>query len=134
MVTLAPLLAGCGGAVPTTPSPPAVATVPVTEPAGAPTGVPTTTSPVPASTPLETAPPETPKEVRGMILEVTARGLTEVERLRLRDAQGREWSFTTQGYVGITPSHLREHQAFGQSVLVSYLERDGQLVALDVLD
>ncbi|HLF05250.1 MAG TPA: hypothetical protein VI855_08550 [Dehalococcoidia bacterium] len=103
--------------------------------------MPTATSPAPASTPSEPTPeatPETtpaaPKEVRGMILEVTARGLTEVALLRVRDAQGREWSFTTQGYVGITPSHLREHQAFGQPVLVSYLERDGQLVALAVLD
>ena len=91
-----------------------------------------TAPPVPTDTPPATATP--PKQVKGMILEVVPRSLTEVERLRVRDAQGREWSFTTTGYVGVSPSHLREHQAFGQSVLVSYIEREGQLVALAIED
>ncbi len=80
------------------------------------------------------APTAAPRQVRGMILEVVARDLTEVALLRLRDSQGREWRFTTDGPVGITPSHLKEHQVFGQTVQVTYTERQGQLVALAILD
>jgi hypothetical protein len=74
------------------------------------------------------------RQVRGMILEVVARDLTEVALLRLRDSQGREWAFTTQGPVGFTPSHLKEHQVFGQPVVVTYLEQPGRLVALAIED
>ncbi len=65
----------------------------------------------------------TTSQVRGHIVEVIGRNITEVDTLRVRDDAGREFTFTTEGYVGITPSHLKEHQLFGQSVLVSYVEK-----------
>ena len=69
------------------------------------------------------------------------RTIAEVETLRIRDESGREFTFTTDqtgdqagGFVGFTPSHLKEHQLLGQTVLVSYVERDGLLVAVKIED
>ena len=80
-------------------------------------------------------------QVRGQIIEVVARNIAQVETLRIRDEFGREFSFTTDkagdqtgGFVGFTPSHLKEHQLLGQTVLVSYVEGDGLLVAVKIED
>ncbi|MSQ16431.1 MAG: hypothetical protein EXR54_02520 [Dehalococcoidia bacterium] len=89
-------------------------------------------TPIPSTPRIE--PTVARQQVRGIILEVTARNLNEVALLRIRDAQGREWSFTTDGPVGVSPSHLKEHQAFGFGALVTYTERQGQFVALAILD
>lgn len=78
--------------------------------------------------------PDATEQVRGHIVEVVARNITEVETLRIRDESGRVWTFTTEGFAGFTPSHLQEHQLFGQPVLVSYVEKDGKLVAVDITD
>jgi hypothetical protein len=78
--------------------------------------------------------PDATKQVRGHVVEVIARNITEVETLRLRDESGRVWAFTTEGFAGFTPSHLREHQLFGQSVQVSYVEKGGKLVAVNITD
>lgn len=77
---------------------------------------------------------DTGPRVRGHILEVVARNITEIESLSVRDQNGTRWTFTTEGHAGMTPSHLREHQLFGQQVTVSYVEKDGRLVAVDVRD
>jgi hypothetical protein len=74
------------------------------------------------------------KQVRGHIIEVIPRNITEVETLRIRDDSGREMTFTSEGFVGFTPSHLKEHQLFGLSVLVLYVERGDRLVAVDITD
>ena len=69
-------------------------------------------------------------QVRGQVIEVAARNFSELEHLRIRDAKGREYAFTTDGFVGFTPSHVREHQILGQSLLVSYEKRGDVLVAV----
>lgn len=74
------------------------------------------------------------RQVRGQVVEVTARDFAEVESLRIRDAEGREYRFVTEGFVGFTPSHIREHQLLGQSLLVSYERRGDKLVAVAVAD
>lgn len=77
---------------------------------------------------------ESPRQVRGLIVLVTPRSLTEVETLRIRDGAGRVWTFTTQGPVEITPSHLLQHQLQGESVLVIYIAKGDTLVAVKVTD
>ena len=74
------------------------------------------------------------RQVRGQVVEVVPRSITEVETLRVRDEDGREYVFATEGFVGFTPSHLREHSLFGQTVLVTYREEDGRLVAVRTED
>ena len=74
------------------------------------------------------------KRVTGRVLEAVERSLTEIESLRLRDDDGRVWEFSTQGPVGISAAHLRQHQLAGEKVVVRYREADGRLIAFDVKD
>ena len=74
-------------------------------------------------------------QVRGMVLEVVGRNMVELETLRIRDESRKEWSFgAAQGFIGFSPSHLREHQLAGESVLVTYVTRPGELTAVDISD
>ncbi len=74
-------------------------------------------------------------QVRGLILEIVSRSIAEVETLRIRDEAGVVWTFAAEkGFVGFTPSHLREHQLSGGTVLVTYTNRDGALMAEHIGD
>ena len=73
-------------------------------------------------------------QVRGQVIEVSARDFAELETLRIRDDAGREYRFTTEGFVGFTPSHVREHQLLGQSLLVTYEKRGEELIAVALAD
>ena len=74
------------------------------------------------------------ENVRGIVVEVVGRNLLEVETLQVRSQDGKTWTFTTDGPMPFTASHLREHQLFGQTVLVFFIKRDGRLVAVDFAD
>ncbi len=74
------------------------------------------------------------RSVTGIVLEAVARDLVEIELLRVRDADGRVWEFTTEGNVGISAAHLKQHQVLGEMVLVTYMEEGGRLIATDVSD
>ena len=73
-------------------------------------------------------------QVRGQVIEVVPRSFSEIEALIIRDAEGQEFSFETRGFVGFTPSHVREHQFLGQSLLVTYEKRGSILVAVKLED
>ena len=74
------------------------------------------------------------KTVTGLVLEVVGRNLVEIELLRVRDRSGRVWEFTTEGNIGISAAHLKQHQVLGQGVVVVYNEEDGHSVASEVRD
>ena len=74
--------------------------------------------------------------VRGLILEVNAMSLLELESLRLEDEDGTIWLFEGGGRTlpGLTPSHIREHMLAGQRISVTF-ERDGAVLSIvDVAD
>ena len=74
-------------------------------------------------------------QVRGLVVEVVGRSISEVDRLRIRDEARTDWTFVgDDGFIGFTPSHLREHQLLGQTVLVTYESRGDSLVAVDLSD
>ena len=73
-------------------------------------------------------------QVRGQVVEVAPRSFSEIDTLRIRDGEGREFVFETRGFVGFTPSHVKEHQFLGQSLLVTYEDREGVLVAVKLED
>lgn len=82
-----------------------------------------------------TATAEPGGQVRGLVVEAVNRSINEVETLAIRDDAGNMWIFRgAAGYIGITPSHLREHQLMGESVLVTYVREGETLVALDIGD
>jgi hypothetical protein len=74
--------------------------------------------------------------VRGLILEVNAKSLLELESLRLEDEGGTIWLFEGGGrtFPDFTPSHIREHMVTGQRISVTF-DRDGDvLTVVDVAD
>ena len=74
-------------------------------------------------------------QVRGTVVEVVARNILELELLRIRDDAGKLWSFSTgEGFIGFTPSHLREHQLAGEPVIVRYTVQGETLLAVEVAD
>ena len=74
-------------------------------------------------------------EMRGLITDVQAGSLTEAESFTVQeDGTGRLWTFTTEGFIGFTPSHMREHMLAGQVVAVRYRDEDGRLVAVLISD
>ena len=75
-----------------------------------------------------------PGVVRGVIVEAKDRNLAEIETLRIRDGDGRVWTFTTTEALEKNGAHLRLHQVLGQAIEVRYEEREGQLVAVGLRD
>ena len=72
--------------------------------------------------------------VTGLVIEAVERDLVEIELLRVRDGDGKVWVFSTDGPVGISASHLRQHQVLGESIVVTYRKYRGSLIATEVRD
>mgnify|MGYP006982481800 FL=1 len=68
------------------------------------------------------------------MVEVTGRNIVELETLGIRAEDGTVWTFTADGPLEFSPSHLREHQLFGETVTVSYVRRGDVLVAVEIGD
>ena len=47
--------------------------------------------------------------IRGLVLEVNAKSLFDIESLTIVDNVGNTWNFTAIGFRGFTLSHLKEH-------------------------
>ena len=72
--------------------------------------------------------------VRGVVVEAVDRNLAEIETLRIRDSDGRLWTFTTEGPLEKNGTHLRLHQVLGQTIEVRYEGRAGRLVVVGLRD
>ena len=72
--------------------------------------------------------------VRGIVIEVVDRDIAEIETLKIRDGDGKLWSFTTEGSLGKNGSHLRSHQLQGESILVAWVRKGDALVAVQLRD
>ena len=79
-------------------------------------------------------------QVRGLVTNVQARSLLELESLQVVDGQNTVWEFRpgSQGVTGTghdyTPSHLRQHMVQGVPIIVTYTERDGVLMIVSISD
>ena len=74
--------------------------------------------------------------VRGLVLEVDARSLLEVESLRVEDKSGVIWLFEGRGRASaeFTPSHIREHMVNGLPVTVTFRREGGVLTIIELGD
>ena len=77
-------------------------------------------------------------QVRGVVTEVEARSLLELELLRVTDQENTVWEFrpgpeevTGTGH-DYTPSHLRQHMVQGVPIIVTYTEEDGLLTIVGI--
>ncbi len=75
-----------------------------------------------------------PGVVRGTVVEAVDRDLAEIATLSIRDGDGRTWTFTTDGSLEKNGAHLRLHQVLGQTIEVSFEEREGRLFATGLRD
>ncbi len=75
-----------------------------------------------------------PETVHGRITDVQIRSVTEVDSFSLSDATGETWSFTADGPLEFTPSHLREHMLTGEDVSVRFRRAGDVLIAVSVED
>lgn len=67
-------------------------------------------------------------------MDVVSKGITETQSLVVRTEDGRELTLKAEGFLGFTPSHLREHGSVGEPVTVYYEETPSGLVATKVTD
>lgn len=72
--------------------------------------------------------------VRGLVLEVVDRSPSEIETLRIRDGDGKVWTFITEKALLKDGAHLRVHQVLGERVTVLYVAKNGALVATEIRD
>ncbi len=73
-------------------------------------------------------------EVEGLVTSVEARSVVELERFTIEDEEGRVFTFTTEGFIGFTPSHFREHMVLAEPVRVRYRKDGDTLIAAFVED
>ena len=74
--------------------------------------------------------------VRGLVREVNARSLLELETLTVQDDDGTEWRLEARGkrFAEFTPSHTREHMVLGLPVTVTFHRENGALVLDEMAD
>ena len=72
--------------------------------------------------------------VTGVVIDISARSLTDIESLTVRDESGATWVFGAEGYGGVAPSHLRQHMVLGMPVTVSFRRRGDALVIESIVD
>ena len=72
---------------------------------------------------------------RGLVSEVSALSLTTVNWFEIEAEAGTVTRFRAEGSLGeFTPSHLRQHMIAGEPVLVSFVIRQGEKIAIEVED
>ena len=49
------------------------------------------------------------------------------QALYLTDSEGRQWRFRSEGWVGVSVGHLKDHQIQGTTVTVWYEEQPGEI-------
>ncbi len=82
-----------------------------------------------------TATAQTTGTVTGTVVTAEGSGVTDLQSLEVRDAGGKVWSFAASGFVGETPSHLKQHMITRVPIVVTYeRQQDGTLLATRVED
>ena len=79
-------------------------------------------------------PPEEQARVTGIVLDVAAGSLTQIDTLSVQDDTGAKWDFKAGGYRGWLPSHVRDHMVQGAPIIVTYHEEAGVLLVDEIED
>jgi uncharacterized protein YwbE len=83
---------------------------------------------------LACQPQPTPRQVRGVIVEVVPRDIAHAAAIQLRLDDGQVLRLAVADSVQFPPGHLREHMVFAEPVSVTYLERPDGALATAIAD
>src|SRR5258707_15772442 len=78
--------------------------------------------------------------LRGVLLQVAAPSLTQVDSFSVRDDAGQVWDFRAASDFNagathvMTPGHMRQHMALGDPVTITYRAEGSTLIALSPTD
>jgi hypothetical protein len=78
--------------------------------------------------------------LRGVLLEVAAPSLTQVDSFSVRDDAGQVWNFRAASDFNagathvMTPGHMRQHMALGDPVTITYRAEGSSLIAQSATD
>jgi hypothetical protein len=78
--------------------------------------------------------------LRGVLLQVVAPSLTQVDSFSVRDDSGQVWDFRAAADFNagathvMTPGHMRQHMALGDPVTITYRAEGATLIALSATD
>ena len=73
-------------------------------------------------------------KLTGIVLDVAAGSLTQIETLSVQDVTGAKWNFEAEGYRDWLPSHVRDHMVQGLPIIVTYHEEAGVLLVDEIED
>ena len=79
---------------------------------------------------------ETDQTVHGLLVDVVAASLLDLDSITLLDGEGNRLTFDAGGrrFDGFSPGHVREHMVQGVPVTVTYREADGRLLVVAISD
>lgn len=95
---------------------------------------------VSACTAAGNAAPAQGQTVQGVLLDVEAPSIQQVDSFTLRTDDGQEMHFVTAPNFNegvshqMTPGHMRQHMALADPVQVTYRDDNGTLLALTAVD
>ena len=72
--------------------------------------------------------------IRGQVISVIAKSISEVQSFEVKTPSGQIYQFHASGFIGFTPSHIKEHQVTGQPVTVTYTASNDLLMAVEITD
>ncbi|MFL2645257.1 MAG: hypothetical protein ACJ0KI_06315 [Dehalococcoidia bacterium] len=72
--------------------------------------------------------------INGKVMSVVAKSISEVDSFEVKSSAGTIYRFETNGFIGFTPSHIKEHQITGEPVTVTFIREGSLLVATEITD
>ena len=75
-------------------------------------------------------------EVTGLIISVESKEVNKLEKLTLKDVDGKIWIFNgdNKSFPHFTSHHLKEHQVSGHSVNIKYEKKGEELLLISIED
>ena len=74
--------------------------------------------------------------VTGLIISVESKEVNKLEKLTLKDVDGKIWIFNgdNKSFPHFTSHHLKEHQVSGHSVNIKYEQKGKELLLISIED
>ncbi len=71
--------------------------------------------------------------VTGIVTGVESSSLVDLASITVEDQNGNKWRFVAGGFVGMTPSHLRVHEATREKVTVTNIQGENDTMVIKLI-